>query len=340
MAIITDDNSTANNADEKAKNQLSLSISNNSESSSPSTLEPPKVKCSKNKMNLRQGTAVIGTTTKEAQATETYDVPSNIPLTEEEVKSSLVVTMMNKDDSDLISPETELKFNGLGLINNGRNVKKKNGLIYFSNKNTKNLKNDYQLNITYFPLTSISDVNKSQNYLHLFVIYFVKESNSYKINFKEVSKYLFEEERSDDMQLQLYNQYNVIIHLSAVVPHRVISKQVIVFGEQFMEVYSDGDNSLQIADLNNANLMSFSADKKVVLIGNADSCDVVIKNKGLDDIQVTITFAQNLGLWVMKDGHEDKATSKGTKALALYEIELYNGMVMSVDNKAISFLFN
>ena len=337
VAIITDDTCPTNNTDEKAKNQLSLSISNNSDSS---TLEPPKAKNSKNKLNLRQGTAVIGTTTKEASAVATYDVPSNVPLSDDEIKSSLIVTIVNKNDSDLISPETELKFNGLGLINNGRNVKKKNGLIYFSNKNTKNLKNDYQLNITYFPLTSIADVNKSQNYLHLFVIYFVKESNNYKINFKEVSKYLFEEERSDDMQIQLYNQYNIVIHLSAVIPHRIISKQVIVFDELFMEVYADSDNTLQIADLNNANLMNFTTDKKVVRIGNADNCDVVIKNKGLDDIQVTITFTQGFGLWVMKDGNEDKASSKGTKVLALYEIDLYDGLTMSVDNKEISFLFN
>ena len=257
------------------------------------------MKNSKNKLNLRQGTAVIGTTTKDVSSTATYDVPSNIPLTEEEIKSSLIVTIINKNNNDLISPESELKFNGLGLLNNGRNVKKKNGLIYFSNKNTKNLKNDYQLNITYFPLTSIADVNKSQNYLHLFIIYFVKESNNYKINFKEVSKYLFEEERSDDMQIQLYNQYNVLIHLSAVIPHRVISKQVIVFDELFIEVYTDSDNNLQIADLNNANLMNFNVDKKVVRIGSADNCDVVVKGKGLDDVQVTITFTQSFGLWLL-----------------------------------------
>jgi hypothetical protein len=337
VAIITDDTCQTNNTDEKAKNQLSLSISNNSDSS---ILEPPKVKNSKNKLNLRQGTAVIGTTTKDVSSTATYDVPSNIPLTEDEIKSSLIVTIINKNNNDLISPESELKFNGLGLLNNGRNVKKKNGLIYFSNRNTKNLKNDYQLNITYFPLTSIADVNKSQNYLHLFIIYFVKESNNYKINFKEVSKYLFEEERSDDMQIQLYNQYNVLIHLSAVIPHRVISKQVIVFDELFIEVYTDSDNNLQIADLNNANLMNFNVDKKVVRIGSAQNCDVVVTGKGLDDVQVTITFTQSFGLWVMKDGSEDKATTKGTKVLALYEIDLYDGLTMSVDNKEISFVFN
>ena len=77
-------------------------------------------------MNLRQGTAVIGSSTKELPATvQTYDVPNNVPLTEEEIKDSLVVTISNQDKGDLISPETEIKFNGLGLINSGRNVKKK-----------------------------------------------------------------------------------------------------------------------------------------------------------------------------------------------------------------------
>ena len=292
-------------------------------------------------MNLRQGTAVIGSSTKELPATvQTYDVPNNVPLTEEEIKDSLVVTISNQDKGDLISPETEIKFNGLGLINSGRNVKKKNGIIYFSNKHTKNLKNDYQLNTSYFPLTTVTEVNKSQNYFHLFVIYFVKESNNYKINFKEVSKYLYEEEHSDETQIQLYKDYNVLIYLSAVIPHRIISKQVIVLDDLYLEISSDNDNNLQIADLNNGNMLTFSVEKKVVLIGSGDECDMVIKDKGLEKIQVTVLFSQGFGLWVMKDGNEDKATVKGTKVLAMYEIDLYDGMVMSVDNKKIGFCFN
>lgn len=340
VVLITDETNTTTNNDEKSKSQLSLNISTNSDTSSPTVLDVPKAKASKNKINLRQGTAVIGTSTKDTSTVQTYDVPNNIPLTEDEIKDSLIVTITNQDNNNLISPETELKFNGLGLINSGRNVKKKNGIIYFSNKNTKNLKNDYQLNTSYFPLTSVTDVNKSQNYLHLFIIYFVKESNNYKINFKEVSKYLYEEEHSDETQIQLYKDYNVLIHLSAVIPHRIISKQVIVFDDMYLEISSDNDNNLHIADLSNGNMLTFTVNKKVVLIGSGSECDMVIKDKGLEQIQVTVLFSQGFGLWVMKDGNEDKATEKGTKVLAMYEIDLYDGMVMSVDDKKIGFCFN
>jgi hypothetical protein len=310
-----------------------------SQNTTTTTTEGNSANAKRLKMGVRQETAVFDNVPKSNQDQRPFEVPNNIQLNEDEIKSSYEVTIRNLGSDDLL--DKELKFNALGLIDAGRDPRKKNGLIYFSNKDTKNLKLDYKLNTNYFPLLSNPDVKKSANYFYLFVLYYIKTSNSYRINFHQISQYLIKDNQIDK---ELYKDYKMFIQVSNTNPHKIIARQIIRVGDDtYLEIFCENtENKLHIRDLSNImNEKIFRCEQKTVTIGNDISCSFVIENKQhIANIHCTLTYSNVLNGWMLKDGDDDKGSETGSWALAMHEIDLYDGLVLEIDKKQIVFSFN
>lgn len=111
---------------------------------------PPKtpVKRKKEKSGSRQGTAIF--TSVPNNSKDAFKLPTQITVTYEEIEKNQKVDVKNINNDDLIDLNEHLCFNALGLIGKGREKEKKDDIVYFCNKNSKDKdKIDYYLNTDY-----------------------------------------------------------------------------------------------------------------------------------------------------------------------------------------------
>ena len=79
--------------------------------------------------------------------------------------------------------------------------------------------------------------------------------------------------------------------------------------------------------------------KKRVTIGKGKKCDVRITNDdSLSDINTTLIFDISNGMWNIKDGNDEDASTNGTWIFTNCPVIIYNGMNIKFWNN--QFVFN
>lgn len=285
------------------------------------------VKKKKDNVNIRQDTAIFTllTTDKEKELT----LPKKIELSPEEIKNSPIVSILNINNDNLI--DDCLKFNGLGLLNKGRDNNKKDGIIYFSHKNCTNEKVDYKLNTTYNP-----NENNKNGHFYIFAIYFMKGVNSYTINFNQKINDTLQESAKKFIQ-----NYKSFIKISNEYPLKILNKEIIQIGKTIIEINSMPNGLLSVTNLSNNNFNTFyHPNQKEITIGRSNKCNIFLpEEKEISKVQCTLDYISAFSCWFLKDGHENKPSSNGTWLFALNEYPLYNKMNVRIDDNQVEFIF-
>ena len=285
------------------------------------------IKKKKDLPNIRQGTAIF--TTVPTHKGKNLSLPEKIELNPEEINNSPIVSILNTNNHNLI--DECLKFNGLGLIQKGRENNKKDGIIYFSHKNCTNEKIDYKLNTTYNP-----NENNQNGHFYLFALYFMKGVNSYNINFNQKIT-----NTSRESSKEFINNYKSFIKITNEYPLKILSKEILQIGKTIIEINPMSNGLLSITNLSNNNFKSiYHPDQKEITFGRSSKCNIFLpEEKEISKIQATFDYISAFSCWFLKDGHENKPSTNGTWLYALNEYPLYNKMNVRIDDNQVEFIF-
>jgi len=66
---------------------------------------------------------------------------------------------------------------------------------------------------------------------------------------------------------------------------------------------------------------------QVLVIGRSPNCDIRIDDELLSKMQATVVYDVKLGMWVIIDGFEGKASTNGTWLYLNEEVKIKSGML-------------
>ena len=288
-------------------------------------MRPATIKKKKEKEKFRNGTAVF--TTIPNNNKDGFKIPNKIVINSKDIENSPKISVLNVSSEGLFNKEDKLLFNANGLIDKGR--ANKDGVVYYTSRANKE-QLDYVLNTNYLP----SHTEKDNNYI--FATYYVKESNSYNINFYHKTI-----PTQSEKPLMFYESYLMFIQVDHIIPVKLLLKEVIKIGDIIFEFIPITGGLLTVVNVtdNNSKLIFHPQDKQIT-IGRSEECVIRFESeKNISKVQVTIDYVVKCGCWFLKDGNEEKASTNGTMLYAINEYPLYDGLIACIDNKPIQFQF-
>lgn len=221
----------------------------------------------------------------------------NVIITDVEIENNKKLLLTEKEGDLFPSEKKTLKITARGLENGLRNVP--DGCSYFGLRkedHNKNTVNDFVVN--YNNSNSIENINS------IFCIYFLRETNKYYLR-------------------NLTNSANFFIYVKIEKKLHFKEKQfLIVGGENFIDLEVQENNALKIIYGNNLKKSTkIVQNKKQILIGRRNDCDIQFEEACFSRVHITIEYDESTKFWTIQDGHNEAKSMNGTWILKdCYEI--------------------
>jgi len=220
----------------------------------------------------------------------------NVIITDAEIENNKKLSLTEQEGDMLPTDQKKLIITARGLENSLR--QKQDGCTYFGLKkeNSKNeIVNDFIIN---YSSNNIENINS------LFCIYFLRETKKYYLR-------------------NLTNSPSFFIYVKIEKKLQFKDKQfLIVGGENFIDLEIQENNSLKIIYGNNLKKSTKTVqNKKQILIGRRNDCDIQFEECCFSRVHITIEFDESTKSWTIQDGHGDSRSMNGTWILKeSYEI--------------------
>ena len=245
-------------------------------------MRPATIKKKKEKEKFRNGTAVF--TTIPNNNKDGFKIPNKIVINSKDIENSPKISVLNVSSEGLFNKEDKLLFNANGLIDKGR--ANKDGVVYYTSRANKE-QLDYVLNTDYLP----SHTEKDNNYI--FATYYVKESNSYNINFYHKTI-----PTQSEKPLTFYESYLMFIQVDHILPVKLLLKEVIKIGDIILEFIPIAGGLLTVVNVtdNNSKLIFHPQDKQIT-IGRSEECVIRFESEKIyQKFKLRLTTLSNVGV--------------------------------------------
>ena len=153
---------------------------------------------------------------------------------------------------------------------------------------------------------------------YLFLICYIKENNVYKIKF------------NDSVMASLSNDETICFKISS---HywSILPKFCTVFvGEHKLEIIIKENATIKI--MYNNKVYLYKKENNSIAIGKGKENNFCINDDSLDDVSTVIQYKEDIAMWMIKDGKDEKESKKGTWLFTVCPIEIYDGMIVRFFN--------
>jgi len=219
----------------------------------------------------------------------------NVIITDAEVLDNKTIILTEKEGDMFPNDQKSLKISARGLGNGLRGIH--DGCTYFGLKtadNNNTIVNDFLLNCK-----NVSNDNTNL----IFCIYFLRETKKYYLR-------------------RLTNSPNFFIYMRVEKKLYFKDKHFLLVGESFIDLEVQENNALKIVYGNNLKKQTKTiSNKKQILIGRKDGCDIQFDESYFSKVHITIEHEDNAKLYSITDGHNDQKSTNGIWVLKdCYEI--------------------
>ena len=214
----------------------------------------------------------------------------NVIITDIEIENNKKLVLFEKEGDMLPTEKKSLRITARGLENGLRNTH--DGCTYFGlskEDNNKVIVNDFILN---YKNDSIDKNNDNIN--SVFCIYFLRETKKYYLR-------------------NLNNSPSFFIYVKIEKKLFFKDKQLlIVGGENFIDLEVLENNSLKIIFGNNLKKTTkMISNKKQVLIGRRNDCDIQFEESCFSRVHITIDYNELSKSWTIQDGQNELKSTNG-----------------------------
>ena len=222
----------------------------------------------------------------------------NVIITDFEIENNKKLLLTEKEGNMFPNDRKTLKITARGLENGLRKIH--DGCSYFGlRKEDSNI-----VTVNDFVVNYQNNSNSIENINSIFCIYFFRETNKYYLK-------------------NLTNSPNFFIYVKIEKKLNFKEKQfLIVGGENFIDLEVQENNSLKVIFGNNLKKSTkIVQNKKQILIGRRNDCDIQFEEACFSRVHITIEFDETTKSWTIQDGHNDSKSMNGTWILKdCYEI--------------------
>ena len=184
------------------------------------------------------------------------------------------------------------------------------------NKDVEEESKDYVLNLSCDLLSNIVT--------YLFIIFYIKEINIYKIKF-------------NNSLHQSILAKNIFVKISNDFPQIILNETRLTLGEVQFQINILNQYMIEIININQKKQYGFHAiTQSTITIGRSEKCSLSFPDElSLSEYHTTIFYDMDNKTWMLHDGVETTPSDTGSWFFSSHPIPINNGMIIRMWNKEI-----